>query len=162
LGDAFYFARQYDQSIEQLRKTQELDPNYAQPQHDLVFPYAQKSMYTEAIAEASKRLVINPDDRTALPYLGYAYAKAGRRVEAQKVLDQLNDFSTREFVTALGSARIYAGLGEKDKAFELLEKSYEERSLATGFGTIKVDPAFDPMRSDPRFTDLLRRMNLQP
>jgi serine/threonine protein kinase/tetratricopeptide (TPR) repeat protein len=161
LGDAFYFARQYDQSIEQLRKTQELDPNYAQPQHDLVFPYAQKSMYKEAIAEANKRLVINPDDRTALPYLGYAYAKAGRRVEAQKVLDQLNDFSRQEFVTALGSARIYAGLGEKDKAFEWLEKSYEERSLATGFGTIKVDPAFDPMRSDPRFAGLLRRMNLQ-
>ena len=162
LGDAFYFARQYDQAIEQLRKTQELDPNYTQPQHDLVLIYAQKSMYKEAIEEANKRLLVNPGDNTALPYLGYAYAKAGRKVEAQKVLDQLNDPSKREFTTAAGRARIYAGLGEKDKAFEWLEKSYEERSLATGFGTIKVDPAYDPLRSDPRCADLLRRMNLQP
>ena len=162
LGDAFYFARHYDQAIEQLRKTQELDPNYAQPQHDLVLTYAEKSMYKEAIAEGSKRLLADPNDNTALPYLGYAYAKAGRRVEAQRVLDQLNDLSNRQFITAAARARIYAGLDEKDKAFEWLEKSYEERSLATGFGSIKVDPAYDPLRSDPRFADLLRRMNLQP
>ena len=141
LGDAFYFARQYDQAIDQLHKAQELDPNFAQPQHDLILAYAQKSMYKEAIAEGNKRLSADPDDSAALPYLGYAYAKAGRRVEAQKVLDQLNDPSNRQFITAAARARIYAGLGEKDRAFEWLEKSYEERSLATGFGTIKVDPA---------------------
>jgi len=65
-------------------------------------------------------------------------------------------------VPAVYRALIYAGLAEKDKAFEWLEKSYEDRSLATGFGTLKVDPVFDPLRSDPRFADLLRRMNLQP
>ena len=135
LGDAFYLARQYDQAIEQLRKTEELDPNYAQPQEDLVLAYAQKSMYKEAIAEGDKRLVVTPDDNIVLNYLGYAYAKAGRRVDAQKVLDQLNDLSKRKFVTAASRARIYAGMGEKDKAFEWLEKSYEERSLGTGFGT---------------------------
>lgn len=58
--------------------------------------------------------------------------------------------------------RIYANLGENDKAFDWLEKGYEARSLGNGFGSPKVDPAYDPIRSDPRFTDLLRRMNLQP
>jgi hypothetical protein len=59
-------------------------------------------------------------------------------------------------------AVIYVGLGEKDKAFEWLEKAYEERSIAAFFGFIKADPVYDPLRSDPRFADLLRRMNLQP
>jgi eukaryotic-like serine/threonine-protein kinase len=162
LGDAFYFARQYDQSIEQLRKTQELDPSFAQPQRDIIFAYAQKSMYKEAITEGNKGLVVASDDILTLDRLGYVYAKAGRRVEAQKVLDHLNDLSKREFLAAASRARIYAGLGEKDKAFEWLEKSYEERSLATGFGNIRVDPAYDPLRSDPRLADLLRRMNLEP
>jgi hypothetical protein len=57
---------------------------------------------------------------------------------------------------------MYVGLGDKGKAFSYLEESYEDRSIATGFATINVDPTFDPLRSDPRFQDLLRRMNLQP
>ena len=158
----FYFARQYDQAIEQLRKTQELDPNYAQPQRDLVLAYAQKSMYKEAIAEGDKRLAVAPDDRIALAFLGYAYAKAARKAEAQKVLDQLNDLSKREYVPARRRTIIYAGLGEKDRAFEWMEKAYNDRELGVGFGSIKVDPAYDPLRSDPRLADLLRRMNLQP
>jgi TolB-like protein/Flp pilus assembly protein TadD len=162
LGDAFYFARQYDQAIEQLRKTEELEPNYAQPQRDLVLAYAQKSMYKEAIAEGDKRLAVAPDDRIALAYLGYAYAKAGRRVEAKKVLDQLNDLSKRQYVPARRRTIIYAGLGEKDRAFEWMEKAYDDRELGAGVGSIKVDPAYDPLRSDPRFADLLRKMNLTP
>ena len=59
-------------------------------------------------------------------------------------------------------ARIYAGLGDKEKTFEYLEKSFADRSIETGFGTINVDPSFDLLRSDPRFADLVRRMNLQP
>ncbi len=158
----FYFARQYDQAIEQLRKTQELDSNYAQPQRDLVLAYAQKSMYKEAVAEGDKRLAVAPDDRIALAFLGYAYAKAARKAEAQKVLDQLNDLSKREYVPARRRTIIYAGLGEKDRAFEWMEKAYNDRELGVGFGSIKVDPAYDPLRSDPRLADLLRRMNLQP
>ena len=75
----------------------------------------------------------------------------------QKMLDQLNVLSNQKYVPARYAAMIYAGLGEKDKTFEWLAKVYEERS--TGF--IKVDRTFDPLRSDPRFQDLLRRMNLQ-
>jgi tetratricopeptide (TPR) repeat protein len=94
--------------------------------------------------------------------LGYANGVAGRRAEAQKALDQLNELSKQKCVPAGYRAQIYAGLGEKDKAFEWLEKAYEEHHLMLGPSGIKDDPAYDPLRSDPRFADLVRRMNLQP
>jgi TolB-like protein/Tfp pilus assembly protein PilF len=157
LGQAFYDARQYDRAIEQFRKTIELDPNFPGGHVLLGEVYVHKSMYKEGIAEIQKELMILPNSTGALSELGYAYALDGRRSEAQKVLDQLNERSKQKYVSAVTRAIIYTGLGEKDKAFEWLEKSYEERSI----GAIKVNPVFDPLRSDPRFADLLRRMNLQ-
>jgi len=158
LGLAFYDARQYDQAIEQERKTLELDPNFM-PAHDtLGAAYLQKSMYKEATAEFEKAVAISPRNTEALLWVGCAYAVAGRRAEAQRVLNQLNDLSKQKYVPAWSKAGIYMCLGEKDKAFEWLEKSYEERSLIE----IKVGPGWDPLRSDPRFADLLRRMTLQP
>ena len=78
------------------------------------------------------------------------------------MLDKLNEFSKQGFVPAWTVAIIYVGLGEKDKVFEWLEKAYVDRSIIeVPLASIKVDPAFDPLRSDPRFTDLLRCMNLQ-
>jgi eukaryotic-like serine/threonine-protein kinase len=160
LGLGFYYARQYDQAIEQQRKTLELDPNFILAQRDLGFSYLQKSMHKEAIAEFEKALVISPGNTFALAGLGYAYAVAGRRAEAQKVLDQLSEISKRKYVPESQMVVIYTGLGEKDKAFEWLEKAYEARSIFI-VGAIK-GPHYDPLRSDPRFADLLRRMNLQP
>ncbi len=101
------------------------------------------------------------EDEHALSGLGYAYAVAGRRAEAQKVLDKLNELSKQSYVPAEAMACVYAGLGDKDKAFEWLEKTYEERSAAP-FHPLKADPIYDPLRSDPRFVDLLRGTNLQP
>jgi eukaryotic-like serine/threonine-protein kinase len=160
LGLALFYARQYDQAIEQERKTLELEPNFVGAHENLGLAYIQKSMYKEGIEEFEKELVIRPGDSSALSGLGYAYAVAGRRQEAQKVLDRLNELSKQKYFPAVDRAIIYVGLGEKDKAFEWLKKSYEDRSLV--LGDIKVHPIFDPLRSDPRFTDLLRRMNLQP
>ena len=158
LGQSFYVAREYDQAIEQFRKTLDLDPNFAGAHILLGQAYLQKSMYREGIAEIEKELAISPDSTGALSELGYGYALEGRREEAQKVIDRLNERSKQKYVSAASRAIIYAGLGEKDKAFEWLEKAYEERSI----GAIKVNQAYDPLRSDPRFADLLRRMNLQP
>ena len=158
LGIVFYLARQYDQAIEQERKTLDLDANFIVPHWYLGSSYVQKSMYKEAIAEFEKALVIAPGNTLALAGLGYTYAVTGRRAEAQKVLDQLNELSKQKYVPAWSRSIIYEGLGQKDKAFEWLEKAYEERSIYA----IKADLAFDPLRSDPRFADLLRRMNLQP
>jgi serine/threonine protein kinase/Tfp pilus assembly protein PilF len=158
LGQAFYNARQYEQAIEQLRKTLELDPNFTGLHQLLGQAYLQKSMYKEGIAEIEKELAVFPNGTGALSQLGYGYALEGKRAEAQKVLDQLNERSKQRYVSPANRAAIYAGLGEKDKAFEWLEKGFEERSI----GAIKVNPVYDPLHSDPRFADLLRRMNLQP
>jgi len=161
LGLTLYFARQYDQAIEQLQKTLEMDPNFVLSHGYLGLAYVQKSTYKEGIAECEKESVIFPGSPNALSGLEYAYAVAGRRSEAQKVLEQLNEIAKHKYVSAVYMAKIYAALGEKDEAFASLKKSYDDRSLELGPG-IKVDPVFDPLRSDPRFTDLLRRMNLQP
>jgi serine/threonine protein kinase/tetratricopeptide (TPR) repeat protein len=157
-GYIFYVARQYDNAIDQERKTLELDSHFVPAHAILGESYIQKSMFKEAVAEFERALMISPADAYALGGLGQAYAAAGRRAEAQKVLDRLNELSKKKYVAAWTNAAIYSGLGEKDKAFEWLEKVYEERSVVN----IRTDPMWDPLHSDPRFADLLRRMNLQP
>jgi TolB-like protein/tetratricopeptide (TPR) repeat protein len=161
VGEAFYFAREYDQAYAPLRKAVELDPGYAHPQQDVARTYTQQSKFAESIAASEKILQSSPDDTIALTDLGVAYAKAGQKADAQKVLDRLAELSKRRYVLEEFRGRIYANLGDKDKAFESLQKGYDAHSMAIGFGTLKTDPVFDPLRSDPRFTDLLRRMNLQ-
>jgi len=161
LGYTFYDARQYDQAIAQERKTLELDPNYLQAHSILGRAYLEKSMFGEGIAEFEKELAISPANPPALYDLARGYAMAGRRAEAERVLDQLNALSNQRYIAQKSLATIYAALGEKDKAFERLEKAYQEHSIATGL-PIKEFPGFDSLRSDPRFADLLRRMNLQP
>jgi len=172
VGDAFLFARQYDQAIEQYRKTLELDPTFISGINNLALAYVQNSMYPEAIAEYEKAASVignaaPPPGRgagNALPPYGlaYVYAKAGRRAEAQQLLNRMNEASKQRYIPAMNSARIYSALGEKDKAFDWLEKAYADRSIAAQTFGIKVDPSFDPLRSDPRFANLLRRINLQP
>jgi hypothetical protein len=119
-------------------------------------------MSKEATEELEKHLVIAEGRVWALAELGYVYAVVGRRPDALKLLNELNQLSREKFVPADAMAQIYVGLGEKGKAFEWLEKGYERHSLGLAGVDLKVDPAWDPLRSDPRFADLLRRMNLQP
>ncbi len=161
MGFIFIVEREYDQAIEQERKTLEIEPNFGGARYLLGQAYILKSLYKEAIAEAEKDVLISPRSVDALSWLGYTYAVAGRRAEALKVLDKLTQLSKQMHVPPSYMAAIHVGLVEKDKAFEWLEKGYEERSIGFGFG-INPDPIWDPLRSDPRFADLLRRMNLQP
>jgi TolB-like protein/DNA-binding winged helix-turn-helix (wHTH) protein/Tfp pilus assembly protein PilF len=161
LGMEFYFARQYDRTIEQERKALELAPNHFGAHDYIAAAYLQKSMYKESIAEYEKLLETSHDQPRAVSDLGNAYAVAGRTTDARKMLDQLIELSKHRYVRGVELARIYVGLGDKDKAFECLERSYADRSI-TAFVGFKVDPRFDPLRSDPRFAELLRRMNLQP
>jgi eukaryotic-like serine/threonine-protein kinase len=158
LGYTYYFARQYDKAIDQLQKTLDLDPSFVPAHTVLGSAYLQKSANQQAFAEFEKALSIAPGDTQALWRLGYADAVTGRKAEAQKVLD---DLSKKKYVPALAMGIIYTGLGQRDKAFQWLEKSYEEHDSGP-FSFVKVYPIFDPLRSDPRFADLLRRMNLQP
>jgi TolB-like protein/Tfp pilus assembly protein PilF len=172
VGDVLLFQKQYDEAIAQYRKTLELDPDFFSAINNLAYAYTQKGMYQEAIAEqqrgaATLSSALPPPGRTPVSApppasLGYIYAKSGRRVEAQQILNRISEASRQRYIPALASARIYAALGDRDRAFEWLEKAHADRSIAAQTFGIKVDPAFDSLRSDPRFADLLRRINLQP
>ena len=162
VGLELYLGRHYDQSIEQEQRTLALEPSYAFAHANLGMAFVQKGMYKEGVAECEKELAISPTNPFASADLGHAYAIAGRRADAQRVLDQLLALSKQKYVPAPSVAVIYGGMGYKDKAFEWLENAYIERSLGSTFVNLKVNPQFDPLRSDPRFADLLHRMNLQP
>ncbi len=155
LANRFYHARQYDQAIQQFEKTLELDEHFWGG-HMIGLPYEQKGMYEEAISEFQKAASFLENDPETLACLGHAYARSGRRDKAQKVLDELKESSKRRYVQSCDVALIHVGLGENDVAFRLLEKAYTERDESLVI--IKVDPRLDPLRSDPRYTDLLRRM----
>jgi Flp pilus assembly protein TadD len=116
----------------------------------------QKKMYEESISEL-QRAKHNPDSRALL---GYAYAMAGKRNEARKILDELDQISKQKYVASAPVAIIYIGLGEKDQALQWLEKAYDERLWQMGM--LKLAPVFDPLRSAPRFAILLRRVKLTP
>jgi tetratricopeptide (TPR) repeat protein len=160
LGAVLYYARQYDQALEQERKALELDPNFLEAYRDIGAIYLRKSMNKEAIEELERASAIAPEGTTTtLSFLGNAYALVGRKGDAEKVLARLNALSATRWVPPESWARVYIGLGDKDKAFEWLEKDYEERFLAN---LALWGPMYDSIRSDVRFADLLRRMNLQP
>lgn len=155
-----YFAREYDKAIEQCENTLEMDPNSGGAHFFLSRSYKQKGMYREALAELEKARGPLGDGAEVLSLIGYTYAVAGRQVEAQKVLQELQAQSNQRYVSPYHVAMVYAGLGEQDKAFERLEKAYEDRE---GRMTIlKVAPEFDSLRSDPRYADLMRRIGLTP
>lgn len=111
LGLGFLCARQYDQAIEQERKTLDLDANFILAHRYLGLIYVQKSMYKEGIAEFEEMLMISPTDAVALSEVGYGHALAGRRAEAQKVLDKLNEMAKHKYVSAMYRVYIYAALG---------------------------------------------------
>lgn len=161
LGVEYFLARQYDQVIAQERKVLELDPNYIEAYYFRGIAHLKKSMYNEGMADLEKGVAIAPASEVALTGLGYGYAVTGRRAEAHRVLDRLNELSKQKYVSPVWRVKIYAGLVEKDKAFEWLEKAYEDHSIVS-VGYIKTNPMLDALRSDPRFGDLLRRTNLQP
>jgi len=155
-----YLARQYDQVIEQCRKTLEMDPNFVVAHLWLGQTYLQKGVFHEAIKEFQTAIELSEGSPFYVAMLGHAYAVAGDVLEAQKLLDQLKKLSVGAYVSSYSIAEVYVGLGDRDKAFEWLQKAYEERSRALVF--LRVDPRLDPLRSDPRFQDLLRRVGLPP
>jgi len=156
VGRVHHFARQYDTAIEECRKTLELDAAFAGAHLDLGLALLQKSMFGEAIGELRQALTLSAGRSIALAVLGYAYALAGDRAAGLQMLDQLHDRARRYDISSLHVAYVHVGLGNVDQAFEWLEKSYQERAGLLVF--LKVEPIFDPLRSDPRFAELLRRL----
>ena len=157
LASILLAAGRYDQSIEQARKALELDPNYWWSYQILGLAYERKKQFPEAIAalQKARRADVNP---SSLGYLGYVYAAAGKKAEAEKVLVELQQLTKQRHVPAYNVACVYAGLNDKDQAFKWLELAYQERSF---FMTVlKTETVLDNLRQDPRFKDLLRRMDL--
>ena len=155
-----YYARDYDQAIAQAQKVVEMDPQFAEVYEYLKRCYDQKGMYREAIAARQTRRKLIGYDAEETAALREASAATSARVYWQKRLEQEVEESRREPSTAFDMAEIFAQLGEKDEAFKWLERAYEERSFFMMY--LKVAPNLDPLRSDPRFTDLLRRVGLTP
>ena len=160
VGLALHFARRYDEAIEQIRKAQEMDPNFAGARRHLGMAHEQKGMYAEAIAEFQQAVNLSPGSPFALGSLGHAYAVSGNREKARQALSDVRELSKRRYVSPFDTAVIYAGMGDKERTVEWLEKAFDDRSLEMIF--LKVDPRFDRLHADPRFANLLRRMGLPP
>lgn len=158
VGLAFYYARRYDEAIAAFRTALELDPNFSMAMYHLGDAYARKGMYPEAIAELRRAVALSGRNPNYLSALGQAYAHAGQRTEAQQALADLNDSATQRYVPAYSRATLYAALGQKEQALLWLEKIYAER--AAHIVNLPVEPVFDSLRSDARFTDLLKRAGL--
>ena len=156
LGWGAIYAGRSDEAISQFSKAAELDPNNPWVRLFLGRAYLFKGMPQRAIDEMETALRLNPDDPFGLGFLGYAYAVTGRRPDALKVLQRLDEMEKRRFVSRIARAYVYTGLGDKDKAFEWLEKAYQERSDSLAW--FRNDPESKTLQSDPRFAALMRKI----
>jgi TolB-like protein/Flp pilus assembly protein TadD len=143
----------------QSKKVVDLDPNFSRGHEYLGLACLKEARYSEAIAELQKAVELSGRERWPLRDLGYGYAISGKRAEAEAIIKEL--VGKYENGRALGQdlAAVYAGLGEKDQAFAWLEKDFQTRSGLLAW--TRWTPAFESLRSDPRYTDLLRRMGFQ-
>jgi serine/threonine protein kinase/Tfp pilus assembly protein PilF len=156
----YQFARQYDEAIEQCWKTSELYPNSFWPAYFFALAYEQQGKFKEAAAEFEKAVKLSGNVTFAAAGLGHLYAVSGKKAEARKVIIDLQELSKIRYVPAYDIAVIHASLSQQDEAFEWLERAYQERSGWLAY--LNVEPRLDGLRSDSRFTDLLRRVRLTP
>ena len=157
LGWVLCYAKRNDESIAQLKRTLELDPNLGWANMELAWNYAEKRMYEEAVAECKRALELNPEEQVTLGSCGRIYGLAGMCSEAMKCLETLRRLSKRSYVDPYNVAMLYDGLGDNTPTIEWLERACKERS-ASMYG-VRADIWTEKLRSDPRFQDLVRRMN---
>jgi TolB-like protein/DNA-binding winged helix-turn-helix (wHTH) protein/Flp pilus assembly protein TadD len=156
LAELLVLAHSYDESIRQSRKTIEMDSNFALAHNQLAQAYLQKHMNDEAVAELQKATQLSGESPTIMANLARAYIATGKKSEAIKILNDLMKQSNATYSHASEIAVIYTALGDSDQAMNWLEKGYEER-FNPG---VLLRPGLDPLRTDPRFQDLARRVGL--
>ena len=156
LAEELLVARRYDEAIKQSRKTLYLDPFFANGHYVLGQTLAQKHLYDEAIKELQIAVQLSPESTAFTANLAYAYAVSGMTEEAVKLLNDLKNRPHGAFSNAAEVALIYVGLDQKDQAMAWLETAYAERFSPL----VLMRPSFDPLRSDPRFQNLLRRIGI--
>jgi TolB-like protein/DNA-binding winged helix-turn-helix (wHTH) protein/tetratricopeptide (TPR) repeat protein len=154
-----YYARQYHKALEEVRQTLELEPNFFLAHLLLGYIYYAQGMYQEAHEAYQKAITLVGRQPVVLMLLGALYPQLGKPDEARKILEELQALSHQRYVRPSYIAMIHVSLGEHEQAFAWLEKAYAERD--SYLPLINVDPFFDPLRPDPRFHDLLRRMRLR-
>jgi tetratricopeptide (TPR) repeat protein len=156
LGAPYFHARDYDKAAAQYKRVIEMNPDFWLAHWWLAQTYAQQKRYDDAITEIQKVAKIRGENLVVFPVAGYIYAVSGKQAEARRVLEELQRRAKDHYISPYGMATIYAGLGEKDKAFEWLERGLKERNNGVAF--INVDQRFDNIRSDPRFAELVREV----
>jgi len=159
LGWLLYLSRRYDEAIQQYKKTIDLDAGFALAHRRLAQTYEQTQRYVEADAEYQKATALSGEDIELISARGHFYAVVGEPDKANAVLKQLDALATKRYVPSYLVARIYLGLGNLDRVFELMEKAREERYGYLAY--LDVEPMFDGIRSDPRFEELIRRAGLR-
>jgi len=158
LAVQLYLARKFDRAIEQAHDTLEMDASFAISYAVLGEVYLSKGMYREGLSALQEYSALSRSGAASLALLGYSHARLGERKESLQMIEALKAASKQSFVSALFVALVYAGLEDKDQAFTWLEKAYEERFTRLAY--LKVEALWDPLRSDPRFGDLLRRVGI--
>lgn len=158
-GIVDYLAHRFDDAIRECKKTIELDPSFFVARRYLGLSYTQKGMYKEAIDEFEKAIAMSGGSPLMKAEYANTLALSGDTKKAEDELQGLIELSKQRYLSAYHIAAIYVGLKDKDRAFEWLERAFQERADWMPF--LKVDPRFDSLHSDPRFVDLLRRMNLR-
>ncbi len=156
-GLPFYVDRRFDEAILRFRKTLELDPNFGLAHCVLGWAYEGKSQYSEAISELETALKLD-DSAPVLSSLAHAYASAGRYADAKRVLDRLQEHAAKNYVSPYFLATVYAGLKEDERALDSLDAAYAHHDWVLLW--VNVGHALDPLRTQPRFVDLLRRLKL--
>ncbi|MFI5126830.1 MAG: tetratricopeptide repeat protein, partial [Candidatus Acidiferrales bacterium] len=157
-GWVYYYSRQYDKAIAQCQNLLKLDPNAAGAYDCLGTSYLAEGQYQKAIEAAQKASGFSNGDPTRVVGLGRAYALAGRKADARKVIEQLRQLSAHTYVSPYFFATIYAALGQKDEAFRWLEKAFRQHDQRLAW--LKVDGAIDTLRHDVRLQALLQRLRL--
>lgn len=160
LAHAYYFSRDYDRAIAICRQALALDPNFPNAHADLGRALLLKGTTGEAVRTLESAVRLDAGPVNGQGRLGYAYAAAGRPAEARRILQHLMAPAAGRSVSPLAVALVHLGLGRKDEALLWLSRAVDEH--ATYVASIQVDPLFDPLRQDPRFKELLARMNLTP
>ena len=158
LGWHYCHAHQSDLAVEQCRKTIEMDSNFHEAHWFLGWAYEQKAIYDKAITEFQKAIAFSGGSARMLAELGHAYGLAGKRAEAEKILDELKELSKQHYVSPYNLALVYTGLGDKDQAFEWLNEACEDRSGLLIY--LKTQHSFDSLYDDPRFQEILCRVGL--
>lgn len=158
LADKLIANRQYDEAIRILRKVLEMNPNAGLAYVHMAVAFLVQNKFPEALAELDRGAKLMPGSSDVEALRGYAYARTGRREAALDIVRKLTDPSSKLRGTGLALPALYIGLGDKDRAFEALNRACDQKLTLIDY--IQADPMFYPLHSDPRFTALLRRMNL--